>query len=182
MKLIAGTVALLSSTADGRDKHLIDRITSLQRGLIMMRGGRKFHKNYEKSQTDLRMENRDWPYCSSGDPSRDNCYKKCYSDVDCIPKTKFYAADSKKLKKCNQAAKQIQKDPQFKDEKICHKIKTEQNNDVTTYEWNGEIDEQQIQQTIEIEAGLGKFIDVKISDYDVTPVEYTDKWTSGDTI
>ena len=44
-----------------------------------------------------------FPYCSSGSPATDNCYKKCKKQNNCQAELVYYSPDQENIAKCRRA-------------------------------------------------------------------------------
>lgn len=148
-------------TDAGRDWSLLEP-RKLERGNGYTTGGNLNPRRLEGDKTNIREQSRMFPYCSSGTPATDNCYKKCKKSQNCQAELVYYSPDQESIAKCRRATPgHIGKSD------ACVKIA---NNNALMNDkiiFNGELNNFHVHKTVEINAPSDMFIQLTVEDFNI---------------
>lgn len=161
MKL--GYLLLYELAEAGRNWSLVN---NMRMRSLLIKGGRKLPKGYEKSKKDIREQARSFPFCTSGSPAVDDCYRRCVGKaknpgiVDCSSTQELYTIDGESYQNCRKKSHSTEKDN-------CVKIAPGNDNLEDVINFNGEREGWYFHHTTEIEAPYGKFIQLEVKDFHI---------------
>lgn len=159
MKL--SSLLLASLVESGRDWSLLDKY-KLMRNSDFTTGGLLQPRQLEDDTSSIREQGRVFPFCSSGTPADDNCYRKCDPDAGCQSELVFYTTVQEDIAQCRKkTAKRINKAD------AC--IKLANNNPLISGQinYNGELDGFHVHKTVEIRAPYGNYVSVTVEDFNI---------------
>jgi hypothetical protein len=163
MKLGAVLLASLSSPAEGGRKwNLLDG-WKLARSGGFVEGGNLRPRRLEENINNVNEQNRVFPFCPYGDPSRDNCYSKCDFKT-CHATLQLFTQDYAIAQQCRKKTpKRIDK----KEACIKHSgkdlAKGEINFNAATHP------DKNVHHTLEIIAPRDHWVQLRVKDYNITP-------------
>lgn len=162
MKLSTVLLGTLSTVDGGRNWKLLEQ-EKLFRNRGFVEGGTLKPKRYEGDVSNIREQSREFPFCPSGNPSDDNCYRKCRDVGDaCIAEQVFYHTDTEKVLNCRRSTpKHIAKN------EVCNKIPPNNAFVNGQIKFNGELLDKHVHKTVEIVAPEDMFIQLTVEDFNI---------------
>lgn len=161
MKLSTLLLSSLCVIDAKRDQSLLDQNLLLrQKGYTT--GGNLKPKRLEEDITNIREQSRMYPFCSSGTPQRDNCYRKCRDSANCEAELVFYSSNTQDIIDCRKSTpKHIAKAD------ACVKMQSKNALMNGQIDFNGEVPDKHVHKTVEINAPSDMFIQLTVEDFNI---------------
>lgn len=162
MKLSTLLLAALAPAGDAkRDQSLLTK-NLLMRQNGYTTGGNLKPKRLEDEITNVREQSRMYPFCSSGTPETDNCYRKCKGSSNCQAELVYYSPDQQNVFNCRKSTpKHIPKAD------ACVKLANKNALVNGQIEFNGEVEGYHVHKTVEINAPADMFIQLTVEDFNI---------------